>query len=276
MPKPPKKSALRGIILIMTAFTVLLLVGFTLLHAQQQGEIMDLVITSAGREVIAAAEQIRTSDDKEALLSLADAMNLDFDLHSMIYFRGTHLFRPYAVVKIYDQDDQLVAMESAGGNPKRLARLEAKADDNKRNWSFSGWAVTHGTDIFSSKWHEATHTAMEDEITAWYEANPPEDTSQWVHMDGNTISYDAEHFEFFQAMQKAMEEDFRASGYLYYTFAAEGYPLLVTLQKMLPVYFLAACLLLCAILLMRKKLTAVPAIPPEDAQAPDPNPTAEE
>ena len=275
MPKSAKKPALRGIIIIMAAFTALLLVGFTLLHAQLQSEVMDLVLTWGGREVIDKAAQIRTPDDEEALQALADAMRYNFDFRSMVHFsRSFDPFRPYAVIKIYDQDDQLIAMESAGTNPKRLARLEAKADAGKRNWSFGSWGVTHGTDIFKSEWYEATYTDMKDEIAAWYEANLGVDTSQWIHTEGNTSTADAGLYEWWQARKDAMEKDLHEAGYLYYTFAADGYPFGVTLKKMAPVYILTAGLLCLAIHLVRKKFTAIPTTATEEAQCPtSPNPT---
>jgi len=245
MPKPAKKPALRGVITIMSAFTALLLVGFTLAHAKLQSELMGLAILTGGMEVIVKAEQIKTANDEQALIALADAMR-DFDWISRIHFSKYNRLRPLAVIKIYDQNDQLIAMEKCFmGDPKRLAQLESKADGNKnkykglsslgavdgrKNW---GPSMFRSTDIFKSEWIEARYTILD-------------------------IVYIPEH------------------GHFYYTFAAEGYPILVSLQKMLPVYFWTAILLLCAILLVRKKLTAVPASPLEDAQVPGPNPTDEE
>jgi len=221
-----KNRSLRRIKTMIVAFTAVLLVGFTLLYAQLQGEVMELMILSEGRDVINKAEQIRTPGDVDALKALTDAMKYGFNFHSMARFRGAYRFRPYAVIKIYDQDDRLIAMESAGENPKRFARLEAKVDENKRRaWDFGASMVSRGTNIFSSKWLQAKYTAT------------------------------------------ATEEDIHTSEYLYYTFAAEGYPLLVTLHKLWPIYFFVAFLLQFAILLVRRKFAITPM---EDNPCPTP------
>jgi len=231
MPKPAKTPALRGIIINMSVFTALLLVGFTLLHAKLQGEVMELVITSGGMDVIKVAQQIKTPNDEEALEALAREMKIGFDLMSMYHFSRYDQFRPLAVIKIYDQNDQLIAMEKCpAGDPKRLARLEAKADDNSKMRGLSnvngiiswGPSMYRRTNIISSKWIEANYTIL----------------------DLETIP---EH------------------GHFYYSFAAEGYPILVTLQKMLPVYILTAGLLLIAIKLVKRRLTAIPTTPTEDS-----------
>jgi len=231
MPKPAKNPALRGVIIIMSVFTALLLVGFTLLHAKLQGEVMALVITSGGMDVIKVAQQIKTPDDEEALEALAREMKIGFDLMSMYHFSRYDQFRPLAVIKIYDQNDQLIAMEKCpAGDLKRLARLESKADDNSKirglsnvngliNW---GSPMYRRTDIFISNWIESNYSILDLEYIPEY-------------------------------------------GYFYYTFAAEGYPILVTLQKMLPVYILTAGLLLIAIKLVKRKLTAIPITPTEDS-----------
>jgi len=279
MPKPAKNPALRGIITIMSVFTALLLVGFTLLHAKLQGEVMELVITSRGRIVIDKAMQIETPDDEEALQALSDAMKFDFEIGSRVHFFNASFeqFRPYAVIQIYDQDDQLIATESSGWDSKRIARLETKADENKRkNWSFFGSSTTRNTGLFISLWYDANHTELRtDNFTEqWAEENVPEDASEWIHEEGNTVSFSPELWNYYQSWQEAMEENYRNSGYLYYSFAAEGYPLFVTLQKMLPVYVLTAGLLLIAIKLVKRKLTAIPTTPTEEKECPtSPNPT---
>jgi len=269
MPKPAKKSAMRGVIIIMTTFTALLLVGFTLLHAQLQGEVMKLMILSGGMAVIDAAAQIRTADDADALENLAREMKIGFDLESMVRFRGYHQFRPLAVIKVYDQDDQLVAMESCpGGDPKRIARLEEKADEYKRkNWTFLyiiGGAPR--TNLFKSTWLKAHYIDLTaTDVTAVPDdPESEEELPEWFHMEGDRLTLGEGVSDWMKELEQSTENAYATSGYLYYSFAAEGYPLLISLQKLLPVYFWTAIFLFIAIHLVKRRITAIHTTPTED------------